>query len=56
MQPAVEFDNSLLWLLPPKQCGQACLPVQSLPAYEAYGRAFWQAKIQVVDLTEWPNG
>jgi hypothetical protein len=56
MQPAVEFDNSLLWLLRPKQFGQACLPVQSPPAYEACVPASWQAMIQVVDLSGWPNG
>lgn len=56
MQPAVEFDNFLLWLLTPKQYGQACLPVRSPPAYEACAPAFWQAMIQVVDLSGWPNG
>ena len=40
MQPAVEFDSSLLWLLRPKQFGQACLPVQDwlFPAIGDYMR------------------
>ncbi len=56
MQPAVEFDRSLLWLLTPKQYGQACLPMQSPPAYEACAPASWQAMIQVVGLSGWSNG
>ncbi len=55
MQPAVEFDRSLLWLLTPKQYGQACLPMQSPPAYEACAPASWQAMIQVVGLSGWPT-
>ena len=35
--------------------GQACLPVQSPPAYEACVTASWHAMIQMVELSGWPN-
>jgi len=46
---------SPLWLLTLRHYGQACLPVQSPPAYEASVPASWHAMIQMVELSGWPN-
>jgi hypothetical protein len=56
MRPTAEFDILPSWLLKPRPFWLTYLLMPLPPTYEAYAQAFWQARIRLAGLFEWPNG